>query len=200
MDKRKQSSKVKPYNYVYRVTHKTSGMHYSGVRSSYINPLSDIGIKYFTTSKDKDFQNEFRNYPERFKIKIVRTFATREEAGNFEVAYHTRLNVKDHPKFYNRGNQTSTLFDVSGTVAARSKGSSDKYRRIPQLEYYDNIELYETPSNGKFGNKNPNYGNKMSQKSKDSISEYNKGIVSVIEISSSENIRISQKDFDDSPE
>ena len=43
------------YYYVYRITNKLLNKHYYGSRGSKIEPKLDLGIKYFSSSTDKNF-------------------------------------------------------------------------------------------------------------------------------------------------
>jgi DNA polymerase-1 len=43
------------YHYVYRITNVVEGKHYYGKRSSKIGPKLDLGKKYFSSSRDKQF-------------------------------------------------------------------------------------------------------------------------------------------------
>lgn len=47
--------KDKKYHYVYQITEISSGRMYIGARSSNSSPDKDLGIKYFSSSSDKEF-------------------------------------------------------------------------------------------------------------------------------------------------
>lgn len=47
--------KEKSNNYVYLVTELDTGKKYIGVRSCNIDPIEDLGKKYYTTSSNKQF-------------------------------------------------------------------------------------------------------------------------------------------------
>jgi len=102
------------YHYVYRISHLLKGKHYYGTRSSKCKPLADLGIKYFSSSSDKEFIHEQHTTPENFKYKVVREFSSRVDAITLEVALHTKFNVGVSPMFYNKVCQTTTKFDVTG--------------------------------------------------------------------------------------
>ena len=57
-------------HYVYRITHKTKNIHYYGTRSA-VNPYKDLGIVYFSSSKNKEFKQELNDSPSSFKFKIL---------------------------------------------------------------------------------------------------------------------------------
>ena len=98
------------YHYVYRITNRMKGKHYYGVRSSEVEPKCDLGVVYFSSSKDKEFINEQITNKENFKYKVVKTFNTREDAMNYEIQLHDMFNVGVNPYFYNMCKQTSIGF------------------------------------------------------------------------------------------
>ena len=90
--------------YVYRISHIISQIHYYGNRITKINPHSDLGIKYFSSSSDNNFITEQYEFPINFKYKIIRTFDNIGDSTIFESYLHQLFNVKDHPYFYNKSN------------------------------------------------------------------------------------------------
>lgn len=102
------------YHYVYRITNKVENKHYYGVRSSKVMPKDDIGKKYFSSSTDKDFINEQKEHPERFKYKVIREFETRKDAELLEKKLHKMFHVSDNDKFYNKCISTLMGFSVEG--------------------------------------------------------------------------------------
>jgi signal recognition particle GTPase len=46
--------------------------------------------------------------------KVIKEFSTRKEANEFEIFLHNKFDVKNHPKFINKANQTSSKFDTTG--------------------------------------------------------------------------------------
>jgi hypothetical protein len=113
------------FHYVYRVTSLIENKHYYGSRSSILHPKEDLGIKYFTSSTDKDFVNNFKQNPKQFKLKIVSIFNNREDALLFEIKLHNKFEVAKNSKFYNRCKQT-----VSGwtTIGLKLKPMSDEIK------------------------------------------------------------------------
>lgn len=99
------------YHYVYRITNTVEQKHYYGARSSNIHPTQDIGIKYFSSSSDKEFIAEQKLNPDNFKYKVIKIFETREEAIAMEIKLHAKFNVGVNESFYNKANQTNTGFD-----------------------------------------------------------------------------------------
>lgn len=102
------------YHYVYRITNLSENKHYYGSRTSKVPPKLDIGFKYFTSSSDTEFREDFKNNPHMYKVKIVSEYKTRKEALSHEIILHTRFNVKQHPSFYNKCNATSDGFSMQG--------------------------------------------------------------------------------------
>ena len=105
------------YYYTYRITNIKLNKHYYGARSSIIAPQEDIGIYYFSSSKDKDFIKDQKNKPENYKYKVVSVHDSRKEAMGYEIKLHNRLNVAVNENFYNRTKSSSTGFDRTGCRA-----------------------------------------------------------------------------------
>lgn len=104
------------YHYVYRITNIIKNKHYYGIRSTKILPIKDLGIKYFSSSKDKDFINDQKVNPQNYKYKIIRICDSRTEALNIEILLHAKFNVGVNESFYNKAKQTSIGFDRSGIM------------------------------------------------------------------------------------
>ena len=68
------------FHYVYRITNIVSKRHYYGVKSSSCHPSLDIGIKYFSSSKDKEFMIDQKENPQNYRYKVVKIFNSRKEA------------------------------------------------------------------------------------------------------------------------
>jgi hypothetical protein len=142
-------------HYVYRITNKVEQKHYYGVRGCNVEPTLDLGIKYFSSSTDKDFRDDQKNHPENYKYKIVRICSNREEAGALEKKLHEKFNVGINESFYNRAKQTSTGFDFSGV-----KHTPEAKRKM---------------SEAKKGENNPNFGTTQTPEHRQKLSEANKG-------------------------
>jgi hypothetical protein len=126
------------YNYVYRITNKILNKHYYGVRGCNVAPKLDLGIKYFSSSSDKDFRDDQKNHPENYKYKIVRICSTRKKADALEIKLQEKFNVGKSESFYNRATRTSMGFDrtdINHTLESRKKMSeaaqnrSEEYRQ-----------------------------------------------------------------------
>lgn len=102
------------YFYVYRITNLLSKKHYYGSRVSKNHPNKDLGILYFSSSYDKNFINEQKLNPERFKYKIVKICSDNVEKQLFESYLHFKFNVGSNLCFYNKVKQTVEGFDSTG--------------------------------------------------------------------------------------
>jgi len=100
-------------HYTYRITNVHLNKHYYGTRSAN-EPSSDLGIKYFSSSKDKDFLQDQKDNPQNYKYKIIKIFKTRKEALELEIKFHNKFDVGINESFYNRCKQTTTGFDTTG--------------------------------------------------------------------------------------
>jgi len=93
---------------------------YIGTRSTDLEPLEDLGVIYFSSTK-QPFIQEQKDYPERFEYYILGVFDTREEAMQLEIKLHALYNVKVNPDYYNKCNATSTGFDITGNKEIGAK-------------------------------------------------------------------------------
>ena len=104
------------YHYVYRITNIVKNKHYYGVRSCKILPKLDLGICYFSSSKDREFIKDQKSNPNNYKYKIVAITDTRINAVKLEIYLHNKFNVGLNSHFYNKAKQTATGFDTTGVV------------------------------------------------------------------------------------
>ena len=105
---------MKKYHYIYRITNLKLKKHYYGVRTSKCHPKDDIGVKYFSSSKDKEFIQDQKATPCSYKYKVIKIFNTRKEAVELEIKLHNKFDVGINESFYNRANKLAT----SGTLLA----------------------------------------------------------------------------------
>ena len=101
-------------HYVYRITNTQENKHYYGVRSSTIKPKEDIGIKYFSSSTDKNFIRDQKENPDNYKYKVLKIFPTRKDAEFFETILHEKFSVQTNESFYNKAKNTLMGFSVEG--------------------------------------------------------------------------------------
>ena len=67
--------------YIYKVTNLETHQYYIGSQCS----GKKIGVNYFTSSTDKDFKEEFKNYrDEKYKIEIIKSFIDPNECVRVE--------------------------------------------------------------------------------------------------------------------
>lgn len=84
-----------------------------------MHPTQDLGIKYFSSSSDKEFINEQKLNPDNFKYKVIKIFETREEANLLESKLHKKFEVHKNTNFYNRYTSNSKTFDTTGYVRCK---------------------------------------------------------------------------------
>lgn len=114
-------STEKLYHYVYRITNKVTNKHYYGCRSCTIPPNKDLGVKYYSSSKDKSFVADQKQNPSNYKYKIVKVYSNRLSAILLEIKLHSKFDVGVNPRFYNKSKQTASKFDTTG-VTSHNKG------------------------------------------------------------------------------
>lgn len=131
------------FHYVYRITNIIEHKFYYGVRSCNGDPYDDLGTKYFSSAKfNKRIIKDQKLNPQNYKYKIISFYDTRSDALGKEISLHKKFNVKDHEKFYNGSNQTSSNFDTSGHITVKDiDGNTFNIK----LEDYMNSDL--TPIN-----------------------------------------------------
>ena len=110
-----------PFHYLYRITNIVEQKYYYGIRTppKNITPQEDLGIKYFSSSKDKYFREDQKKHPQNYKYKIVAIKKTRKEIVNLEIFLHEKFNVGLNSKFYNRSKQTSNGYDATGKIPVK---------------------------------------------------------------------------------
>lgn len=101
--------------YVYRITNISENKHYYGQRCQKITPENDLGVLYYSSSKDKTFIEDQKQNPDDYKYKIIRKFTDKEQALKLEIKLHNKFGVHLNPNFYNRAKQTSTKFSYDSS-------------------------------------------------------------------------------------
>jgi hypothetical protein len=130
--------------------------HYYGSRScKNCNPHDDLGIKYFSSSQDKDFIKDQKEHPEHYRYKIIRIHESRKDALDLEVLLHNKFDVGLNESFYNRSKQTSIGWSTIGC-----KPSKETRKKL---------------SEARKGEKNHLYGKHHTEDTKKKISEAQKG-------------------------
>lgn len=130
------------YYCVYRITNLVEKKYYYGYKSSKIHPSKVVGVTYFSSSKGsfgKNFVDDQKKNPNNYRYKIVQIFTNAQKAIDREIKLHHKFDVKNHPYFYNKANQTSNKFDTTGicmslearkkmSIASKGKPKSEKHR------------------------------------------------------------------------
>ena len=108
------AKRIYNYHYIYRITNIIENKYYYGSRSCNILPQNDLGFKYFSSSKDKEFILDQKTNPQNYTYKIICLCETRQKALDLEVKLHEKFDVGVNPNFYNRAKQTSVGFSTIG--------------------------------------------------------------------------------------
>ena len=137
-------------HYVYRITNKVKNKHYYGVRSCKVIPKLDLGIKYLSSSVDKEFIRDQKENSKNYKYKIINIFNSRKEAMLFEIKLHDKFDVGINESFYNKAKQTSDKFSIYGMK--------------------HNNTSKEKMSNAKKGKPSPNKGKTFTKEHKEALS------------------------------
>lgn len=129
-----EKRKKKKIFYFYRITYspsetstghskKRTKKYYSGYRGTFLNPFQDT--RYWSSSKV--IQN-LRKTSEKdcFTKKILGIFLFKKDALEAEISYHHFFDVKNHPKFLNKANQTSQKFSYDNTGRIQTIESNKK--------------------------------------------------------------------------
>lgn len=151
-------------NFVYIIINKENNKKYIGCKSCNEEPHEVIGKTYFSSSRDKCFIQEQKEFPERFKYIVIKNFKTRIEALNYEIELHNRYNVNINPQYYNKAKQTSTGFDVHiihehWPLEVRQKISkANKGKKLPREQILKMMRTKFLNGTLPKGEKNPMYG------------------------------------------
>lgn len=111
-----------PYFYIIQDTR--NGMYYAGAKWGQDADPSKFMIEGgYTTSSDTIKELIEQHGIESFFIRRIKTFKTADEAYNYETRFLRKLDVRNHPKFYNGHNNEFGYL------------SQEKYKRIMILKY-----------------------------------------------------------------
>ncbi len=117
------------YHYLYRITNLVENKHYYGIRTSRndILPHQDLGVKYFSSSTDKNFIKDQKEHPENYRYKVIIVSDSRKKVANLEIKLHNKFNVGVNNNFYNKVIQTSTGFNPLGKISVIDKDGNRFY-------------------------------------------------------------------------
>lgn len=134
------------YHYVYRITNTVLKKYYYGARSSINLPIEDIGINYFSSSKNEHFMSSQKNTPSAFKYKVVKTFETRRAALLYETFLHNKFNVAINASFYSdnttfkQERHNKIILDVYKTIGNMSEIELESIKNTGLLEINEFIK------------------------------------------------------------
>ena len=74
MSKRNNLVNDKKFHNTYRITNIKERMYYYGVHSCDCLPEEEIGLTYFSSSKNKEFIKDQKENPQNYKYKIIKIF------------------------------------------------------------------------------------------------------------------------------
>lgn len=167
--------------YVYKITNLTNNMYYIGSRQTKCDPKDDLGIKYFSSSSNKNFINEQKQNPNEFKYEILSVHNSRMEAFEEEVRIQTELRCLEDDFCYNKSinhvsftNYSKTFKCTKETKEKISKAKKDYYKthRAWSKGYKYPKEYCDKLSEQRRGKPQPwNKGKKRSTETKEKISE-----------------------------
>lgn len=169
-------------SYVYEIKNKLNGKRYIGSRKCKGEPQNDLGIKYFSSSHNKEFMKEQKENPEHFEYHIIQIFENHKDALLKEIELHDLYNVSVNENFYNLANQTSTGFTTNGLsipktdewkrkISNAKKGKKvspevlEKMKKIPRTEkWIENLKKARKTHSGPWKGKkfNSEYKEKLS--------------------------------------
>lgn len=168
------------YHYLYRISNKKINKHYYGVRSSKILPKKDLGIKYFSSSYDKNFIEDQHNNPENYKYKVIIIAENRSKVLKLEVRLHQKYNVGVNPNFYNKVKQTSTSFDCSGITLTKEHKEAIGAKHKGKIVTAKTKELISKNHADVSKANNPMYGKVGAMKGKIAVIEKSSGNTMII--------------------
>jgi len=122
------------YFYTYSITNIITSMQYIGKRQSMLKPVDDIGIKYFSSSRDSEFMEDQRENPRHYKYEVIKTFSSAKEQAEHEILLHEKYDVGKNPMFYNKAKQTSAKFDRTG-LKRTAKSKDEQSKRMTGKKY-----------------------------------------------------------------
>lgn len=121
--------------YVYQIVNKLNNKRYIGSRTSNIPPEEDLGYRYRSSSRNKEFIEDMNKNPTCYEFEVIKTFNNAKDKMKFEIYLHNIYNVSKCDLFYNLAKQTSTGFNTDGFHEAGNKYCRDKKKLSKTLSY-----------------------------------------------------------------
>lgn len=118
------------YHYVYRITNIVESKYYIGKRSSKIEPLKDLGVRYFSSSSNLDFIKDQKQNPQNYQYKIIFIFDNSKQAHKLEAKLYCKFEVDKNPHFYNivKSSATNSLgFDPKNKISCKDQYGKSFY-------------------------------------------------------------------------
>lgn len=117
--------------YVYKITNLSNNMYYIGSRQSKCDPKDDLGVKYFSSSSNKNFINEQKQNPNKFKYEILSRHNSRIEAFDEEIRVQNELDCLEDELCYNKSinHLQFTNYNKSFKHTKESKEKMSKSRK-----------------------------------------------------------------------
>lgn len=142
------------YHYTYRITNILEKKYYYGVHSCDCLPKEDIGVKYFSSSKNKAFKEDMKNNPQNYKYKVIKIFSTRVEALEHEVFLHNKFDVGVNSLFYNGIKQGTVNKDTSGLSTYVDKEGNKYFISVSDERVLSGTlkSYFSGENNGMYGN------------------------------------------------
>lgn len=116
-----QKNTSKKFHYTYQITELSTNRKYIGVRSSNILPEKDLGIKYFSSSSNKDFIKNQKENHSNYKYEVLNIFSSREDSNNHEIELHEKYDVASNNEFYNMYNSNASGFIPVDKIVTKDK-------------------------------------------------------------------------------
>lgn len=142
------------FHYNYRITNLILRKHYYGSRSSKILPQLDIGVKYFSSSTNKEFISDQKTNPNNYKYKVVKVHKNRKDTILYEIKLHQKCKVNTNQSFYNKviqPHQPNSFINTTGMIYIKSLSkfisTSDYDKTIHKFHTSDRVIVNDIDGN-----------------------------------------------------
>lgn len=123
------------YHYVYKITELSTNIKYIGIRTSIVDPIYDLGIKYFSSSSNKEFIKNQKSNPDNYKYDILSIHDTRSAANIEEIRLHELYDVSKSEYYYNKSRSTSHHFTTDGFVVVKDINGNTMHVSVNDPRY-----------------------------------------------------------------